>query len=354
MRASHTNQRGFTAVELLITLFIAAAFLIAGYQLFSVIIQDGTDTRAESKAANVAYDYMRQYSTSAADPCVTSQPLTAASVSITGLPDPKISVSISCPQDDAPTINKVEVLITYGTLGDKTVKYATFVDTSKGAAPTSNITNNLIGWWKFNGNTTDSSGAGLTGTVTAASLTTGQNGASNAAYSFNGSSSYVTIPSSIARPTAGLTVGAWFKTPDVQTSNSQKIIATTQATGYSIELDNNLCQNQLAFIAYVGGAYRTACASINSSYNNTWVFATGVYDGSSIRLYFNGALVASTGVSGAFTNSAGTVPFCIGSNTSSNTCAGGSYFNGSIDDVRAYSRALTPTEVQLVYTGGAQ
>jgi prepilin-type N-terminal cleavage/methylation domain-containing protein len=351
---SRRLQQGFTAVELLITLFIAAAFLIAGYQLFSIVIKDGGDTRAESKAANVAYDYMRQYSTSAADPCVASQPLTGSAITVAGLANPKISIQISCPQDDAPTINKIEALITYGSASDQTVKYATFVDTSKGAAPTSSVTTGLIGWWKLNGNATDSSGAGINGTVNAATLTTGQNGASNTAYSFNGTSAYISVPTSIARPTAGLTIGAWVKTADVQTSNNQEIISTTQSTGYSLEFDDNSCPNQLSFIAYVGGAYRTACATIDPSYDNAWVYVTGVYDGSSIRLYFNGAQVASTGVSGAFTNSAGTVPFCIGVNAGATTCTGGSPFSGSIDDVRAYSRGLTPTEVQLLFVGGAQ
>ena len=32
------SNAGFTAVELLITLFVAAAFIIAGYQLFNIVI----------------------------------------------------------------------------------------------------------------------------------------------------------------------------------------------------------------------------------------------------------------------------------------------------------------------------
>jgi len=38
----HVNkQAGFSAVELLITLFVAAAFLVAGYSLYNVVIKDG-------------------------------------------------------------------------------------------------------------------------------------------------------------------------------------------------------------------------------------------------------------------------------------------------------------------------
>jgi len=62
------QDSGFTAVELLITLFVAAAFLIAAYQLFNLVVKDGGSTRAESRAANVAYDYLRQYAASSPAP----------------------------------------------------------------------------------------------------------------------------------------------------------------------------------------------------------------------------------------------------------------------------------------------
>ena len=39
------STAGFTAVELLVTLFVAAAFLLAGYQLFNFVIRDGSKNR---------------------------------------------------------------------------------------------------------------------------------------------------------------------------------------------------------------------------------------------------------------------------------------------------------------------
>ncbi len=349
-----SSQQGFTAIELLITLFVAAAFLVAGYQLFSVVIKDGGETRAESKAANIAYDYMRQYSTSAANPCVASTPLTASSVNIEGLANAKISIVISCPQADAPTISKIEAFIIYGPTSSTTIKFATFLDASKGAAPTNSLTTNLFGWWQLNGNANDTSGAGNNGTVTAATLAVGQNGASNTAYAFNGTTAYITVPTTIARPTTGITLSAWIKTSDVQPSTTRKIISTTETTGYAVSLNDAACSRQLAFTAHVGGSLRHACTSINPTFNDAWILVTGVYDSSSVRLYLNGAFATSVGVSGTFSNSAVTVPFCIGSEAGATTCTGGNYFSGSIDDVRAYSRALTPSEVQQLYVQGAQ
>ena len=79
-----TKDSGFTAVELLITLFVAAAFLVSGYQLYALIIKDGGQTRSDARASNVAYDYMRRYSLSATSPCTTITPVNNSSITISG------------------------------------------------------------------------------------------------------------------------------------------------------------------------------------------------------------------------------------------------------------------------------
>lgn len=129
---SNQSQSGFSAVELLITLFVAAAFFIAGYQLYSLIIKDGGQTRAESRASNVAYDYLRRYSASASSPCAASTPVNNQSISVSGLSAVTITVAISCPYsstsgtNDATSVSKVEVTINFNS-PQKTVRYATYV-----------------------------------------------------------------------------------------------------------------------------------------------------------------------------------------------------------------------------------
>lgn len=124
---------GFTAIELLITLFVAAAFLAAGYQLFNLVIKDGGSTRAESAASNVAYDYLRRYSDSATNPCTTTTPLENEAITIEGVASPIVTVSITCPQSTTTTLSRIEVSISYGLGSDtRTIKYATFVDRSRG------------------------------------------------------------------------------------------------------------------------------------------------------------------------------------------------------------------------------
>lgn len=130
---SNSEQSGFTTVELLITLFVAAVFLIAGFQLYNVIIQDSGDTRAESRASNVAYDYLRRYSDSTSSPCTVQTPLSSHSIEVEGLSNATVTVAITCPYSASGTtaLSKVEVTLTYND-PQKTVRHATYVDRSKG------------------------------------------------------------------------------------------------------------------------------------------------------------------------------------------------------------------------------
>lgn len=115
MISSKNNSNGFSAVELLITLFIAAAFVATGYQLYSVIIQNGENAREQAAASNIAYNALRQYAPQATNPCsaVTPSP-TPAIPSGSNLPNPTISVSISCPYGTSSGIAKVTATVNYG------------------------------------------------------------------------------------------------------------------------------------------------------------------------------------------------------------------------------------------------
>lgn len=120
------KQAGFTAIELLITLFVAAAFLVSGYQLYSLIIKDGGQTRAEARASNIAYDYLRRYSATTEFPCVASTPVNNSSISVGGLSAVTITVAITCPYATTTSISKVETTIRYNN-PQQSLKYATYV-----------------------------------------------------------------------------------------------------------------------------------------------------------------------------------------------------------------------------------
>ena len=228
------TQQGFTAVELLITLFVAAAFLVAGYQLFNIVIKDGGDTRAESRASNVAYDYLRRYSNTATNPCTPTSPLTNQVTDVSDLADVKVSVAVTCPQSDAPSLSKIEAIITYGN-PSFTVRYATYVDKSKGATPNNDITDGLIARYLLNGNA-DADVGGPNGTiVNGATPTTDRNGNPNSAYAFNGAAQqYIDIASSFGLSNTNTTFSLWAYQPTATSSGQYLKIGSCGGYGIGI------------------------------------------------------------------------------------------------------------------------
>jgi hypothetical protein len=76
---------------------------------------------------------------------------------------------------------------------------------------------------------------------------------------------------------------------------------------------------------------------------NTWVHLATTYDGTTIRLYVNGAQVATQAQSGPIT--AGTGPLRFGG-----TALWPEWFQGQLDELRVYNRALTAAEIQADMT----
>ena len=120
------KTEGFSAVELLITLFIAAAFLGTGYQLYTVIIKDGGEARAQARASNIAYDNLRRYSPQATNPCSPVTPTPTATIPAnSGLANASITVSMTCPYVNV-AVTKVQVSVKYGS-PQKEVVHAIYV-----------------------------------------------------------------------------------------------------------------------------------------------------------------------------------------------------------------------------------
>lgn len=107
------NKSGFSAVELLVTLFIAALFLVAGYQLYSLVVSDGGKTRSQAKASNVVYDYLKRYESFISNPCIASTPVNNENITIENLENVVITVAITCPYPANTSISKVTATITY-------------------------------------------------------------------------------------------------------------------------------------------------------------------------------------------------------------------------------------------------
>ena len=75
----------------------------------------------------------------------------------------------------------------------------------------------------------------------------------------------------------------------------------------------------------------------------------GTYDGTQVSIYVNGKLEGSTAVTGAIGASSNDLN--IGSDPS-NLQDTGRYWNGMIDEVEIFNRALSATEIQAIYSAG--
>ncbi len=79
---------------------------------------------------------------------------------------------------------------------------------------------------------------------------------------------------------------------------------------------------------------------------NTWIHVAGVYDGSTLSVYMNGMLAGTTSTNVPIpTNS---LPLRIGADSTEYL----EVFNGLIDEVAIYSRALSAAEIQSIFIAG--
>lgn len=79
---------------------------------------------------------------------------------------------------------------------------------------------------------------------------------------------------------------------------------------------------------------------------NRWVHVASSYDGATLRLYVNGTLDRTLAVSGR--TCANTMPLIIGAKFRPDTRELEALFDGRIDDLRVYDRALSAAQIRAV------
>lgn len=107
------RENGFSAAELLVTLFIGAVLILAAYQLFSVVTNDSGAAKQRAVASNLAYQNLRLYAARVGITCSTST-ASPTPPNNTGLVSPSISVQNSCPYGTSSPLTKVQVTVRYG------------------------------------------------------------------------------------------------------------------------------------------------------------------------------------------------------------------------------------------------
>ena len=180
----------------------------------------------------------------------------------------------------------------------------------------------------------DASGTGHVGAISGATWST--QGKFGGALSFDGVNDWVTVASTpLLNLTTGMTLEAWVF-PTATTGTRDILIKE----GSNVDIYNLYGRNWQGLPetnVFVGGANRTAPGTALAA--NVWTHLAGTFDGNTLRLFINGAQVASAAVSGAVSTSTGALR--IGGNS-----LWGESFQGRIDEIRVYNRALNQSEIQ--------
>ena len=183
----------------------------------------------------------------------------------------------------------------------------------------------------------DASGDNLTGTVTGATWVDGKFGK---ALQFAGAfGSWVTVPDADALDlTNGMTVEAWVK-PTAPMPQWPSVVMKERSGELTYALYANSASGN-PNINYTSDGSEVTLEGQTGIPVNQWTHLAGIFDGTTMKLYVNGALVSSKATSAPIDVTDGVLR--IGGDS----VWSGEYFTGVIDEVRIYNRALAQSEVQ--------
>ena len=193
------------------------------------------------------------------------------------------------------------------------------------------------GFEEGTGTTTgDATGNGHQGTLSGATWpSAGKNGNG---ISFDGSSDWVTVnDANDLDLTTGMTIEAWVF-PTTTNSVWRTVIAKDDGNNLAYAMQANSTAGRPYGLVTTGGeqlAQGPAALPVN-----TWCHLATTYDGAAVRLYVNGALVDHQDRRPGSITTSGS-PLHFGGNQGL-----GEWFQGRMDDIRVYNRALAATELQ--------
>ncbi len=203
----------------------------------------------------------------------------------------------------------------------------------------------LVGYWTFDegqGKTaSDSSGNGLHGTLNGGPRWV--EGHLGGALDFDGVDDFVEVPhNSLLSLTKEITIAAW--TNMRLTASGEMAIVSKGGWGANdLPYEVTETPGDVIFWQFYNDAGRDSC-SPDSPPVGEWHHITATYDGKVFKCYIDGTVAEEWAY-------AGTMPKNTASVTIGRRSRGGTFFNGMIDDVAIYDRALSEEEIQSIMEG---
>lgn len=236
---------------------------------------------------------------------------------------------------------------------------------------------NLIGFWKFNGNTSDSSGKGNNGVATVGhafygagtiALTADRFARANSAYFFDKGAN-INVPYSSSLNPQQMTLSLWAKKSlgspvRLINTNTYTMIAMNRWNGYKFQLqEGNLTFFTVKVVKAVGDTtiHDRDNAGVALS-NDTWYHVAVTFKAGEMKFYINGTMVKEwTNTPGTALTLTNPIDFVIGQDLPTNkytlTDDGtgrffvewGGFWTGDMDDVMFYNIALDGPQVTSIY-----
>lgn len=201
----------------------------------------------------------------------------------------------------------------------------------------------LVGWWtlnEYNGDALDYSGNNNDGSLNGG-VTQGVAGRQGiTAYSFDGGNDYVDVSSSDILGTSPYSISCWFKY-----DSSGTLIETNTGSGSQIS-KIAVGEGSVIFDHWNGDGRNSATVEVS---NGEWYHVLGYWTGSENVIVLNGGeKVSSVSENSSPYRTANDV--YIGTNDVPDNK--GNYFEGIIQDVRIYNRALSQSKANVIYNKG--
>jgi hypothetical protein len=205
----------------------------------------------------------------------------------------------------------------------------------------------LVAYYSFSGNANDESGNGNHGVVYGAHSARDRFGNENNAYNFDGISAYIqAIVSNMPAVESSQTISLWFmvdQQPSFKESlGADNIIALVDsAAGTGVQFGYRAAGYQtLGFDTWYWGG-ELVLESPHPSVN-AWHHCVYTYDSQTHLFYLDGKQTAKSLVKPQLG-----MPKML---MLGNYPGGDQFFHGSLDEVRIYNRALSPSEINLLFT----
>jgi prepilin-type N-terminal cleavage/methylation domain-containing protein len=346
----HNKFNGFTIIELMIVVIVIGILVSISIISYNGLQQSGRDKSILSDIDAVAAEINRYaasnnsvfgtavawYSGGTANANINFMP-TAGNVI-----DVVANSGSYCIRGYNPSANKNSITNSYtqeSTAGSCTILPASVAAGGSGDSA-------LVGWWKLNGDVTDSSGNNQNGSNNGGVTPTANgNLVANQAFAFNGSG-YLNVPlSGLPTTMSNATINFWARPRTPYASASVLASVPNDGTNW---LNVHLPFSDGNWYADVGNL--SGGGRISGVFNGAWVNVWAMWSftsqpGVGMKAYRNGTLIGSTGATSIFTKGASSLD--IGR-------LGTTYWNGDLDDLRIYSKALSLTEIQTLNIAGPQ